>query len=103
MTGRSRWVRRPTCCSSTSPEFAPSWGLDWELVRFDNSDQITAVLVAGKLRLWRGWPTDWDTESLIREVRAVTTDAVATAPIKRTHPISHEHRAKHFHPRGKRS
>jgi len=25
-----------------------------------NRDQIVAVLVAGKLRLWRGWPTDWD-------------------------------------------
>jgi 5-methylthioadenosine/S-adenosylhomocysteine deaminase len=87
----------------TGPEFAPSWGLDWELVRFNNREQITAVLVARKLRLWRGWPADWDTESLIREVRAVAADAVATAPIKRTHPISHEHRAKHFHPPGKRS
>jgi 5-methylthioadenosine/S-adenosylhomocysteine deaminase len=80
-------------------QFAPSWGLDWELVRFDNRDQITAVLVAGKMRLWRGWPTDWHTKSLVRGVR----DAVATAPIKRTHPISHEHGAKHLHPPGKRS
>jgi 5-methylthioadenosine/S-adenosylhomocysteine deaminase len=77
-----------------SPEFTPSWDLDWELVRFGNRDQIVAVLVAGKLRLWRGWPTDWDARALLAEVRAVSGTAVAAAPIKRIHPTSREHRAK---------
>ena len=75
------------------PEFTPSWDLDWELVRFGNRDQIVAVLVAGKLRLWRGWPTDWDARALIREVAAVAGQTVAKAPIKRVHPRSCQHRA----------
>jgi cytosine/adenosine deaminase-related metal-dependent hydrolase len=76
------------------PEFSPSWDLDWELVRYGNRDQIVAVFVAGKLRLWRGWPTDWDARALLAEVKAMAGDAVASAPIKRIHPTSREHRAK---------
>jgi 5-methylthioadenosine/S-adenosylhomocysteine deaminase len=79
------------------PEFTPSWDLDWELVRFGNRDQIVAVLVAGKLRLWRGWPTDWDARALLREVGAVAGKAVAGAPIKCIHPTSYDHRAKRLH------
>jgi cytosine/adenosine deaminase-related metal-dependent hydrolase len=75
------------------PEFTPSWDLDWELLRYGNRDQIIAVLVAGKLRLWRGWPTDWDGRALIDEVRAIAEGAVAAAPIKRIHPTSRQHRA----------
>jgi 5-methylthioadenosine/S-adenosylhomocysteine deaminase len=59
------------------PEFSPSWDLTWELVRLGNRDQIVAVLVAGRLRLWRE--------------RA--RDAVGRAPIQRIHPVSSEHRA----------
>jgi cytosine/adenosine deaminase-related metal-dependent hydrolase len=77
------------------PEFTPSWDLDWELVRYGNRDQIVAVLVAGKLRLWRGWPTDWDARALIDEVRRVAEKAVAGAPIKRIHPTSRQHRTQH--------
>jgi 5-methylthioadenosine/S-adenosylhomocysteine deaminase len=75
-----------------SPEFTPSWDLDWELVRFGNRDQIVAVLVAGKLRLWRGWPTDWDARALLAKVTAVAGKAVAAAPIKRIPPTSRQHR-----------
>jgi 5-methylthioadenosine/S-adenosylhomocysteine deaminase len=78
----------------TGPEFTPSWDLDWELVRYGNRDQIVAVLVAGKLRLWRGWPTDWDAQALLRDVDAIAEKAVAGAPIKRIHPTSRVHRAK---------
>jgi 5-methylthioadenosine/S-adenosylhomocysteine deaminase len=78
----------------SGPEFTPSWDLDWELVRFGNRDQITAVLVAGKLRLWRGWPLDWDARALIREVGALAGNAVAAAPIKRIHPVARDHRAR---------
>jgi len=77
-----------------APEFTPSWDLDWELVRFGNRDQIVAVLVAGRLRLWRGWPTDWDARALLREAREAAAKAVAGAPIKRIHPTSHEHRGQ---------
>jgi 5-methylthioadenosine/S-adenosylhomocysteine deaminase len=55
------------------------------------------VLVAGKLRLWRGWPTDWDGRGLVGKVAAVAAEAVAKAPIKRIHPTSGEHRARHDH------
>ena len=84
----------------TSPEFTPSWDLDWELVRYGNRDQIVAVIVAGKLRLWRGWPPDWDARALLKEVAAIAKDAVAGAPIKRIHPTAHDHRSRHTRGRG---
>jgi cytosine/adenosine deaminase-related metal-dependent hydrolase len=76
-----------------TPEFCPSWDLTWELVRFGNRDQIVAVMVAGRLRLWRGWPVDWDGRELMRQVRAVAVDTVEKAPIKRVHPTADRHRA----------
>jgi 5-methylthioadenosine/S-adenosylhomocysteine deaminase len=76
------------------PEFTPSWDIGWELVRFGNRDQIVAVVVGGKLRLWRGWPTDWDARALIREASTLARDSVARAPIKRVHPISRDHRSR---------
>ena len=76
-----------------TPEFTPSWDLPWELVRFGNRDQIEAVFVAGRLRLWHGWPTDWDGRALMRKVAELARDAVARAPIKRVHPTSTAHRA----------
>jgi cytosine/adenosine deaminase-related metal-dependent hydrolase len=75
------------------PELTPSWDLAWELVRLGNRDQIAAVFVSGKLRLWRGWPADWDGRALLREVRERAGAAVAKAPIHRIHPFSREHRA----------
>ena len=75
------------------PEFVPSWDLTWELVRFANRDQIEAVFVHGALRLWRGWPLDWDARALMREVAAVARRDVARAPIHRVHPTADAHRA----------
>ncbi len=77
------------------PELQPSWDLTWELVRLGNKDQIVAVVVDGKLRLWQGWPVDWDGRALMREVATVTSAAVAAAPIHRVHPVSAEHRRLH--------
>jgi 5-methylthioadenosine/S-adenosylhomocysteine deaminase len=74
------------------PEFSPSWDLTWELVRLGNRDQIVAVFVDGRLRLWRGWPVDWDGRALMREIAQRARDAVERAPIQRIHPLSHEHR-----------
>jgi cytosine/adenosine deaminase-related metal-dependent hydrolase len=77
-----------------TPEMTPSHDLVWELVRFGNRDQIEAVFTAGELRLWQGWPLDWDARALMREVAAVAHKAVAEAPIQRVHPVSTEHRAR---------
>jgi cytosine/adenosine deaminase-related metal-dependent hydrolase len=77
------------------PEFVPSTDLVWELVRFGNRDQIEAVFVAGRLRLWDGWPTDWDARALMREVSERVGAAIAAAPIQRIHPTSMAHRAAH--------
>jgi 5-methylthioadenosine/S-adenosylhomocysteine deaminase len=77
-----------------TPEFTPSWDLSWELVRFGNRDQIVAVFVAGRLRLWGGWPVDWDGRALMRKVADAAREAVARAPIQRIHPTSGEHRAR---------
>lgn len=70
------------------PEFTPSHDLTWELVRYGNRDQIDAVFTNGRLRLVQGWPVDWDARALLREIRALTTPAIAAAPIQRIHPTA---------------
>ncbi|MCQ0969579.1 amidohydrolase family protein [Paracoccus sp. TK19116] len=76
------------------PEFTPSHDLTWELVRYGNRDQIDGVFTNGKLRLWQGWPVDWDARALLAEIRETTEAAVAAAPITRVHPTADLHRAR---------
>lgn len=76
------------------PEMLPSFDLTWELVRLANRDQIAAVFVAGRLRLWRGWPIDWDARSLLAEVARTAGKVVANAPIQRIHPRTVDHRTQ---------
>ncbi|SPB18024.1 hydroxydechloroatrazine ethylaminohydrolase [Caballeronia novacaledonica] len=75
------------------PEMRPSWDLTWELVRLANRSQIDAVFVAGKLRLWQGWPLDWDARAFLREVDAIASEVVARAPIQRVHSAPRVHDA----------
>lgn len=75
------------------PEFTPSHDLMWELVRYGNRDQIDAVFTNGVMRLWKGWPVDWDAWALLREVRENMGVAIKNAPIKRVHALSAQHRA----------
>jgi 5-methylthioadenosine/S-adenosylhomocysteine deaminase len=75
------------------PEMTPSWDLTWELVRLAGRDQLVAVFVDGRLRLWQGWPVDWDGRALVRETERAARRAVARAPIQRIHPASADHRA----------
>ena len=63
------------------PEMTPSWDLRWELVRLASRAQIESVHVQGRLRLWQGWPLDWDARALLDEVRQVAREHVARAPI----------------------
>ncbi|UTW12543.1 amidohydrolase family protein [Marinobacterium rhizophilum] len=77
------------------PEMVPSWDLSWELVRLANRDQIEGVFVAGKLRLWQGWPTDWDARALMRAVSAQAKAGVAKAPIQKIHSFTDQHRQQH--------
>ncbi|MFD4022145.1 amidohydrolase family protein [Streptomyces sp. NPDC058576] len=72
----------------TNPELALSWDVPWELVRRGNRDQITAVFVAGHLRLWRGAPTGWDGPAFVRQAAELAGAAVERAPISRVHPTS---------------
>lgn len=67
------------------PELTPSWNLGWELVRLAARDQLLSVHVAGRLRLWQGWPVDWDARALLAEVRTVAQASVAQAPIHKVH------------------
>jgi cytosine/adenosine deaminase-related metal-dependent hydrolase len=76
------------------PEMLPSWDLTWELVRLANRDQIVGSFVGGKLRLWRGWPVDWDARALLRRVAEIAESVLARAPIQRIHPVSTVHRAR---------
>lgn len=78
------------------PELCPSFDLVWDLVRLGNRDQIEAVFVNGAMRLWQGWPLDWDGRALVAELRELATRAVAQAPIQRIHPPSVQHRRERF-------
>jgi hypothetical protein len=62
-------------------------------VRLANRSQIEAVFVAGKLRLWQGWPTDWDARAFLREVDEIASEVVARAPIQRVHSAPRVHEA----------
>ncbi|MFI9151433.1 amidohydrolase family protein [Streptomyces sp. NPDC053367] len=72
----------------TNPELALSWDVPWELVRRGNRDQITAVFVGGRMRLWRGMPTTWDGPTLVRRAAELARACVERAPITRAHPTS---------------
>ena len=72
----------------TTPELALSWDLPWELVRRGNRDQITAVFVEGRLRLWRGRPVGWDGHALVQRAAELAHEAVGRAAITRVHPTS---------------
>lgn len=77
------------------PELTPSHDLTWELVRYGNRDQIDAVVTNGSLRLWQGWPVDWDARALMAEIREAAPEALARAPIQRIHPAADRHRQDH--------
>ncbi|MGN9795726.1 amidohydrolase family protein [Streptomyces sp. OZ13] len=72
----------------TNPELALSWDLPWELVRRGNRDQITAVFVEGRIRLWCGAPVGWDGPALVRQAAETARAAVGRAAITRVHPTS---------------
>jgi 5-methylthioadenosine/S-adenosylhomocysteine deaminase len=74
------------------PEMQPSWDLTWELVRLADRAQLDAVVVNGRLRLWQGWPVDWDARALLDEVRALAREDIVNAPIQRVHPVADVHR-----------
>ncbi|MBS0448888.1 MAG: amidohydrolase family protein [Proteobacteria bacterium] len=76
------------------PEMCTTVDLTWDLVRIAGRDQIEAVFVAGRMRLWQGWPVDWDARALMREVAAVAGRAIAEAPIQRLHLPAAEHRRR---------
>ncbi|NBE55168.1 amidohydrolase family protein [Streptomyces boluensis] len=71
-----------------TPELAFSWDLPWELVRRGNRDQITAVFVEGRLRMWHGLPTDWDGPELVRRAAELARSVVGRAAVTRAHPTS---------------
>lgn len=76
------------------PELQPSWDLSWELVRLADRSQVEAVFVNGALRLWQGWPVDWDARALMAQVQRLAREDIARAPIQRVHPTADEHRRR---------
>jgi cytosine/adenosine deaminase-related metal-dependent hydrolase len=76
------------------PEMLPSWDLSWEVVRLADRSQVEAVFVNGALRLWQGWPVDWDARALMQQVRTIAREDIARAPIQRVHPVADEHRRR---------
>lgn len=77
------------------PEMQPSWDLTWEVVRLADRSQLEAVFVGGALRLWQGWPVDWDARALLAQVRDIAQQDITRAPIQRVHPTADEHRRQH--------
>ena len=77
-----------------TPELCTSIDLTWDLVRLAQRDQIVASFVDGKLRLFNGWPVDWDARQLMRAVASKAHAAIAQAPIQRLHPTADAHRAR---------
>lgn len=75
-----------------TPELCTSVDPTWDLVRLAQRDQIVASFVDGRLRLWRGWPPDWDARALMRQVADKAHAAIAGAPIRRLHPTAAAHR-----------
>ncbi len=75
-----------------TPEMCTSVDLTWDLVRIAQRDQIIANFVDGKIRLFKGWPLDWDARALMRQVADTAHAAIAKAPIQRLHPVAAEHR-----------
>lgn len=73
------------------PEMRPSWDLTWELVRLANRDQIVAVVVGGALRLWRGWPPDWDGHALVEQAAKLGQAVVERVDVRRLHPRADDH------------
>lgn len=82
------------------PELCPSIDLGWDMVRLGNRDQIEAVFVDGAMRLWRGWPIDWDGRALMHDLREHAARAIASAPIQRIHPTSDLDRKRRLARRG---
>lgn len=72
------------------PEMQPLDDPTWQLVRLGNRDQIVAVVTAGRLRLWQGWPPDWDGPALVIQATKAAAEVVARAPIQRVHPTATE-------------
>ena len=85
------------------PELCPAIDVDWDLLRLGNRDQIDAVFVDGALRLWHGWPLDWDARALVDELRETAARAIAAAPIQRIHPPSAVDRQRRLARRGARA
>lgn len=82
-----------------TPELTPSHDPLWELVRLGNRDQLSAVVVGGRVRLWQGRPTDWDDRELIEQVAKAAERVVADAGIRRTHPTASAAQRRHRHDR----
>lgn len=78
----------------TAPELCPGWDIPWQLVRLAGSAQLTAVVVAGDVRLWRGWPLDWDAPALVDHATKAAAEVVGRAEVVRAHPTAAEHRAR---------
>ncbi|WP_403489702.1 amidohydrolase family protein [Streptomyces caniferus] len=68
------------------PELTPSYDLRWELVRLAQRDQIAAVVVGGRLRLWHGWPPDWDGPALVSRAARLGPEVVRRAGLHRVEP-----------------
>jgi len=77
-----------------APECLPSHDFEWELVRYYNRDQVSAVVINGTLCMSGGQPVGWDAHAL-RSAAMTAAHAITSAPdIVRCHGPSDRYRPR---------
>ena len=74
------------------PECLPSHDFEWELVRYYNRDQISAVVVSGELLMTEGSPVEWDEREFMKDALAVASKLTGAPGLTRVHGPSGNHR-----------
>ena len=74
------------------PECLPSHDFEWELVRYYNRDQISAVVVSGELLMTEGSPVEWDEREFMKDALAVASKLTGAPGLTRVHGPSCNHR-----------
>ena len=74
------------------PECLPSHDFEWELVRYYNRDQVSAVVVNGRPLMLNGQPVGWSADDLFKRALPVAKDITSVEGITRCHGPSDRYR-----------
>lgn len=74
------------------PECLPSHDFEWELVRYYNRDQVSAVVINGKPVMYNGQPQGWSVDELVKQALPVAKTITTVDGITRCHGSSDGYR-----------